>query len=194
MLQNQENIVKLLAGKGADPNLKNKSGGTPLMSATLRGLKALVDTLIACGADVNAHEWYRRTPLFTALEKGHEVIAKLLIAKGADLDSEVAENGQELLLSIMDYNPDKAASEDLFKLLVIEKKVNVNFTDRYGLTPLGCAAISGYEGIVKILIEEGGASLDPRDRLGRTPLALALAAGHNSVVGLLIEKGAELNT
>lgn len=160
------------------------------MSATLRGRKALVDTLIACGADVNAHEWNRRTPLFTALEKGHEVIAKLLIAKGADLDSEVAENGQELLLSIMDYNPGKAASEDLFKLLVIEKKVNVNFTDRYGLTPLRCAAISGYEGIVKILIliEEGGASLDPRDRLGRTPLALALAAGHNSVVGLLIEK------
>lgn len=164
------------------------------MSATLRGRKALVDTLIACGADVNAHEWYRRTPLFKALEKGHEVIAKLLIAKGADLDSEVAENGQELLLSITDYSPGKAASEDLFKLLVIEKKVNVNFTDRYGLTPLGCAAISGYEGIVKILIEEGGASLDPRDRLGRTPLALALAAGHNSVVGLLIEKGAELNT
>ena len=164
------------------------------MSATLRGRKALVDTLIACGADVNAHEWNRRTPLFTALEKGHEVIAKLMIAKGAGLDSEVAENVQELLLSIMDYNPDKAASEDLFKLLVIEKKLNVNFIDRYGLTPLGCAAISGYEGIVKILIEEGGASLDPRDRLGRTPLALALAAGHNSVVGLLIEKGAELNT
>lgn len=107
------------------------------MSATLRGHKALVDTLIACGADVNAHEWYRRTFLFTALVKGHEGCV---------------------------------------------------------LTPLGCAAISGYEGIVKILIEEGGASLDPRDRLGRTPLALALAAGHNSVVELLIEKGAELNT
>lgn len=154
----------------------------------------MVDTLIVCRADVNAHGSFGRSPLFTPLERAHEFIARLLIAKGADLDSEVAENGQELLLRIMDYEPGKTGPENLIKLLVIEKKVNVSFTDRYGLTPLGGAAISGYESIVKILIEEGGASLDPRDRIGRAPLALALEAGHEPVVELLIEKGAELNT
>lgn len=173
---------------------KNKSGSTPLALAKGRGRKAMVDTLIACGADVNAHGSFGRSPLFTALERAHEFIARLLIAKGADLYSEVAENGQELLLRIMDYEPGKTGPENLIKLLVIEKKVNVSFTDRYGLTPLGGAAISGYESIVKILIEEGGASLGPRDGIGRAPLALALEAGHEPMVELLIEKGAELNT
>ena len=187
-----DNIARLLIGKGADLNIKDNQGETPFNF--VRGHTAMADTLIASGADLNARDRLGRSPLYTAIWGGCETIAKLLIAKGADLDSELAENGQQLLSTIIRECPMNARYKDVLKLLVIEKKMNVNFSDMMGDTPLGLAARRGYEDTVKILIEECGATLDRRDERGRTPLALALAGGHGSIAELLIEKGAELNT
>ena len=46
-------IAETLLNKGADPNIKNKLGGTPLMWAASYGQDEVVRLLLAKGADVN---------------------------------------------------------------------------------------------------------------------------------------------
>eukprot|EP00118_Oscarella_pearsei_P021125 m.235166 g.235166 ORF g.235166 m.235166 type:complete len:144 (+) comp40123_c0_seq41:224-655(+) len=45
------NVVKILLQNGADPNLKNNMGDTPLHKSALTARKEIVDVLIECGAD-----------------------------------------------------------------------------------------------------------------------------------------------
>ena len=55
--------VKQHLAAGADVNVKNKVGGTPLHFAALEGRKEIVELLIAKGGDVNVKDDGGRTPL-----------------------------------------------------------------------------------------------------------------------------------
>jgi hypothetical protein len=83
----QENVpmIELLMSKGAQHDLWNKVGGTPLHLAALRGHKEAVACLLDHGADINAASTKCNTPLNMAANKGHLEIVKLLVLKGADM-------------------------------------------------------------------------------------------------------------
>src|SRR5699024_3031300 len=80
--------ARLLIAAGADPNLMNQTGQTPLLwslSQKRETTLAAVKTLVAGGADVNlANPKTGETPLMAAAMKGDEKIVHYLLDHGAN--------------------------------------------------------------------------------------------------------------
>ena len=160
-------MCELLIEGGADVNVTDGDGGTPLHYATKRGhtvqlptaiiqVLIAVDTeivklLINAGADVNKED-DGYTALHFATDMGHTEIVKLLINAGAD--------------------------------------VNIKDGPAYGRTPLHYATYKGYTEIVQLLID-AGVNVNIKDGHGRTPLHMASNMEHKEIVKLLIEAGAD---
>jgi ankyrin repeat protein len=91
--------MKLLASRGADPNLPTLAGTTPLMAAAgvnwvvaqtyTESVQARLDAVTLClelGGDVNAANSMGLTALLGAVNRGSNDIIELLVRRGARLD------------------------------------------------------------------------------------------------------------
>lgn len=93
-------LVERLCRRGADPDVRNWDGETPLAHAAARGDLAMAERLLECHADVNRrsediHSGQRRgekrrvpgtSPLFNAVAKGDEEMVRFLLLRGAVAD------------------------------------------------------------------------------------------------------------
>lgn len=77
-------VVQLLIGAGANVNMKNHKGRTPLMIATAKNLHKKVELLLNAGANVHAVDEKGMSALHMAVSC--PVILRLLINAGADID------------------------------------------------------------------------------------------------------------
>jgi ankyrin repeat protein len=76
-------VMKLLIAAGADVNMSDCEGSTPLMQAVQTGYKTGVEILLkAKGIDINVHNKCEETALSLADQEEHEEIVKLLYAAG----------------------------------------------------------------------------------------------------------------
>ena len=80
-------LVKQHISTGADVNVKNELGMTPLFLATGMGHKEIAELLISKGADLNAKDKNGGTPLHIASSRGQTEIAQLLIASNAEVNA-----------------------------------------------------------------------------------------------------------
>lgn len=78
--------IKFLTQKGANPNIANKDGLTPLMISASLGNTDGVEALIKAGARVDEANDLGETPLITATHQRNIDMVKVLLAKGADPD------------------------------------------------------------------------------------------------------------
>lgn len=77
--------TELLLSKGADTNIKNNAGISPLHFAASYGNVKLCELLLIYGADINIlHTAYRHTPLIIASSRGHAPVVKFLLSHNAD--------------------------------------------------------------------------------------------------------------
>ncbi len=76
-------VVRTLLGKGADVNLSNRNGWTPLMAAVAKGHEDVVELLLEHGADPNMRHAYGWTALKLATQKGSKNVADILRKYGA---------------------------------------------------------------------------------------------------------------
>ena len=79
-------IAKLLIERGADINLADSDGRTPLYRACWNNYLEIARLLIKGNADVNLAEKDGETPLHVACWNNNLEIAKLLIERGADIN------------------------------------------------------------------------------------------------------------
>jgi len=194
-------------------------GRTPLMHATLRGYKDLVELFISRGADVKAKSRQTgETALMYALGNGKTDIAQLLISKDATDDTRDNNGNSALMYALIHDQPEMAklliskganilaenregstvltiasafAQKEIVELL-ISKGVPVNSQNRNNKTPLLSAAWNGETDIIKILVEQG-ADVNQKDSSGMTALMAAAWFGHKKTAELLISKGAYVN-
>mgnify|MGYP002652654368 CR=1 FL=1 len=78
--------VRFLLQKGADPNIRNKKGATPLQVATALGFTDGVAALIKGGASIDIADQTGETPLITAVHARNVALVRVLLEKGADPD------------------------------------------------------------------------------------------------------------
>jgi ankyrin repeat protein len=84
--RNDEVWTRFLLQRGADPNIRNKKGVTPLQLATALGFVEGADALIKGGANVNVADQTGETPLIAAVHARNLALVRLLLSKGADPD------------------------------------------------------------------------------------------------------------
>lgn len=78
--------IKFLLQNGANPNIANKKGITPIMIAASRGNIDGVEALLGKGARIDDQDGLGETPLISATHRRDVEMVKLLLEKGADPD------------------------------------------------------------------------------------------------------------
>ena len=78
--------IKFLTARGANPNIRDKDGVTPLIIATRLGFNEGVEALIAAGALVDVDTSTGETPLISAVHRRDTTLMRLLLEAGADPD------------------------------------------------------------------------------------------------------------
>ena len=213
-----EAVLRLL-NAGADVNIRNNHGDTPLIIACrYHGGSAILKMLIAAGADVNYRGGNGVTPLMDMLQNTYDGIHKyfedfehkgfvsvlpkeqLLQYLKVRLDT-----AEEMTAKFLDYaNTSERslrlleASYDLQSVAGVEVLLaagaDVNARDIYGRTPLMYAVqynIYTYN-ITQLL--EAGADANAKDEHGCTPLMYAAQFSTRSLkIVQLLEAGAEID-
>lgn len=105
--------TRFLLQKGANPNLRDAKGNTPLMAAVSVSAEQLIPILIAGKADVNIGNQSGETPLIRAVQLRDLPMVRQLLAAGADPDQADSLAG----MTARDYAHQDSRTPALAKLL-----------------------------------------------------------------------------
>ncbi|KIL89241.1 hypothetical protein FAVG1_07635 [Fusarium avenaceum] len=182
-----QRIWKINLTSGADVNLKDKDGRTPIFYAVWSGNVGIVQRLIKEGASINIRDILGVTPVTYADSNGHHEVVKILLEAGGSTlaDTDV---GTRLLKSAI-----HKSQQQVVKQLIEARNTDVNARDKNGTTPLLLAVDSKDVAIVKLLLK-GNADVNIADNDGWTPLLQAVKYGDQALVQLLLDSGASINT
>ncbi|KAK6348997.1 hypothetical protein TWF730_009757 [Orbilia blumenaviensis] len=180
--QRMEQLVKLLLGKGVNPNTLDKTNRS-LLSRAAENCNAVAVRLLLQekNVDPDSSDSSGRTPLSYAARKGGKEVVELLLRKANVKPDSHNSKGRTPLSYAAEYGADNVVK------LLLEKNVNLESEDVQYKTPLFYATEVGHLGIVKLLVERGA---DPgkKDKEGITPLSNAIIAGHNAIANLMLPK------
>jgi ankyrin repeat protein len=79
---NADTVKALLAGQGADVNVTDERGSTPLLEAARYGHDDVVRVLLAAGANFKARDKEGKTALMLAAAGGHDEVVRVLKQAG----------------------------------------------------------------------------------------------------------------
>ncbi|UYV68527.1 hypothetical protein LAZ67_6000048, partial [Cordylochernes scorpioides] len=163
--------VKELIKSGADINVKNKRGNSPLHLAASKGNQDLVQYLVEAGADVNFLNAYRQSPLHSAVIGRELSTASYLIDAGADLNIKDIRNWVPLLYAITDW---------------VKRKIGIRRdTAIY-------QEYKEYKDLIHKLVE-AGADVNISNSITTPFLKLFEEINDSELFRMFIEKGADIN-
>lgn len=195
-----EPILKLLVAHGADVNMLNKVGYTPLQTAIViyNGdvAEAVLDvfatsvltptsTTSLSRFDVNApgKDGITAMRLALTMKRYNKVFVEKLLALGATFEP-------VWLLHVVGDG-----RLPLVKLLLASPDVNVNVRcPANGFTALHIVSKHGHVAVAAHLLCIDDIEVDPCDKvMQRTPLFVAASSGHAVIVRMLLERGADVD-
>lgn len=157
----QVEIAKFLIQHGANVNIKNSTGLTPIYFAIATLNKKLIKHLIKNGANINHIDNYGRTPLHIAADTYKELV-EIIINSGAKVNARDNDGFTPLHVAA-----DEAGTEHDVIEYLLQKGAEVNAVNKAKETPLHL--VSGR--ILKdIALLKNGANVNAIDRNGNTPL------------------------
>lgn len=105
--------INFLLAKGANPNLTDNDGNTPLMDAVQVRFEDAVQSLIARGAQVDKTNNSGETPLIRAVQLRDVGLVRLLVTNGANVDKRDSIAG----MSARDYGQRDSRTPGLIEAL-----------------------------------------------------------------------------
>jgi ankyrin repeat protein len=179
--------VEYLLSRGADADIQDEKGWTPLHLAAMDAREDIAKMLINEGAEVNARGTsYGFTPLDLSVTPSDQSLPliELLLDAGADVNAEGPFGGWTPLHKAANLRNLRAAQ------LLLNRGANANARDERGETPLHLAAVTGEVGMVKLLLIRG-AEVNRKQNEGLTALDYAVSEGPRAraVVDVLSEHG-----
>jgi len=219
-ITHEEEKIKLLLDRGADPNVVGKYYGSPLMLALKHGAGSdFIKILLDAKADINLGDEDGNTAVFTAVEHRRLDDLRTLLSRGGNLNHRNNKGDTVLTQEIIREEP----SLDVVKLLIelgadvnaatnlhasfrgwgraldiaptlIASGANVNAKDNDSVSPLALA-VSETKCPISTLeaLVRAGAVIDSVDSEGMTPLLHASKGGHTEAVKFLLEQRASVN-
>jgi ankyrin repeat protein len=177
-----------LLRRGADVNVLDELGLSPLHQASQGGRLDLVQLLLEHGADINLQSSTGITPLGYASHTGKFEVSRLLLQQGANVDTQNKKAQSPLHAAV------KGGHLDVVRLL-IESGANINLHSKTGSTPLHSSLAFRSEQVkMAQLLVQHGADIGSRDNDGRTPLHTASRSGCVKSAELLIQGGAQVDS
>uniref|UniRef100_H3HBQ9 PH domain-containing protein n=1 Tax=Phytophthora ramorum TaxID=164328 RepID=H3HBQ9_PHYRM len=182
-------IIESLIDAGADIDVAEKHGLTPLMFMCFRASLEGAATLVALGADVRRVAWSNGfSALEFAVKSERTELVELCLSKGANPNMPTLDGNTSLHMAAALPHAD-------IILRLLQSGANPNVQNRYGQTPATVllASAPGGGGDARILCLEiltcAGCRLDKRDLFGRQASHLANISRDSHVMGLLRKLG-----
>jgi len=209
-------LIEFMNKNGANIDLKNKKGFSPLHYAAQYGHLSVIEYLVKNGANINLRNNRFMTPLQIASENRFLTVDEYLINHGAYIDDMIcgenyihwaSRNGYlSILISLLDHGAEIHSKNGDYKtpfqiasekghLDVVEYLINhgANIQDEiYDESCLHWASRNGYLSIILCLLNQG-VFIDSINDNQETPLHLSSGSGHINIVEYLLDNGSDLN-
>ena len=178
-------IVQILLKSGANVDLQNHSGLTPLMKVAELSegdAATIVEHLLQKGAAPDARDNEGRTALMRAIHGGSRTTQELLIDQGADLEARDALGVTALIFAAGYSDPNTVE-------FLLDRGADIEAQDNFGLTPLMKAGKCGTADTVSVLLDRG-AKIDAVDSQNKEALDHVATRNRGDIIKLLTSRGA----
>lgn len=218
--EDRPEMARAALAAGAEPNLVDAFGETPLGIAASRGSLGAIRELLSAGARVDQRGRRGWTPLLRALSSmpcRAQDVCEALLRAGADPtlraqdacralapdqlaqtgglaamwdDKEEGFDGDDALRVALSAPTHEASDVSAIARALIAAGAGLDAANREGVTPLMVAAAMGRAPELEMLLE-AGADVSVRDVHGADALCRALAGGNEALAPALLRAGAD---
>ncbi|SPM44542.1 ankyrin repeat-containing protein 16 [Orientia tsutsugamushi] len=164
------NMATLLLNNGANVNIQDKYGKTPLHSAILFNSHIdMLRLLLNNGADVNLPDMHDTSPLHYIIKVSRCSINRIqpLLDNGGNINLQDG-NGETILHTSASYN-----RRDIVEFL-LNNNADVNIKNKSGKTPVHLAAQSSNQCILQLLLDRYPDMVNLQDHNDKTALHLVV--------------------
>jgi ankyrin repeat protein len=179
--------IRLLLNAGAEPNVQNNEGNTPLILALDHSYPRVeaVAALLRGRAKSDIVNKEGDNALLVAASVGAADVVQLLLQTGAAVDTKDASGKTPLIRAVVarsGYYPAPDLGADVIRKL-LKARADINAVDDEGTTALILAARKGYLDLVRLLLQ-AGAKTDVRTNDGTNALIEVLNAHDEEIQSL----------
>lgn len=179
--------TRTLLASGANPDLADDNGRTPLMIAAHRGLRDIARALVKGGANVNAKDKQRYDIVTIAAVNNDVAFLKLALQLGGDAKAITSPYDGTALIAAAHLGHHQVCAELIMAGAPLDHVNNIGLTALIEAIVLGDGG-TNHQATVRLLLDAGA---DPNipDKSGATPLSLARARGYAAMVAMIERAG-----
>ncbi|MBY0316014.1 MAG: ankyrin repeat domain-containing protein [Bdellovibrionales bacterium] len=183
-------VVKTLVEAGADINVKNSSGETPLHHALqndeifIRYPKVAAYLILSGLTDDKSYNANGETAFHVALRRKSAAHIKLFVDKKVDINIPM-QNGQKSFLVAINSDVDQSTLEFL-----LASGIDHQIKDQQGNSALYLAISKKHESLARALIVTHKVNVNELNHLSETPLLQAISSNLSPTIHLLLDNNA----